>query len=74
MISTNLQAHFRYLVHRWNWKVWILVVYTAKRMLRLPNTTHHKTLRYKIELNIGELKTMTLDEIKELASSPRRSC
>ena len=44
-----------------------LVVYTAKRMLRLPYSRHQKTGLYKIELSITELNTLTLDEIKERA-------
>ncbi|WP_214812307.1 DNA primase small subunit domain-containing protein [Exiguobacterium sp. s181] len=61
-----------YLVHRLELESLDLVVYTAKRMLRLPNTVHQKTRRYKIELNVGELKTMSLDEIKNLAGQPRK--
>ncbi|MED3571930.1 DNA primase [Cytobacillus praedii] len=41
-------------------------------MLRLPNTIHQKTRKYKIELNIDEIKEKSLDEIKEMAGQPRR--
>ncbi|WP_332648830.1 DNA primase small subunit domain-containing protein [Lysinibacillus sp. 54212] len=61
-----------YLVHRLELQSLDLVVYTAKRMLRLPNTIHQKTRKYKIELTIDELKDKTLDEIKEMAGQPRR--
>lgn len=44
-----------------------LVVYTVKRMLRLPYSRHQKTGLYKIELSVTELTTLTLDEIKERA-------
>ena len=49
------------------------VVYTEKRMLRLPNSVHQKTRLFKIELTIDELKTLTIDEIKEKARMPRRA-
>jgi hypothetical protein len=52
-----------------------LVVYTVKRMLRLPYSRHQKTGLYKIELTIGELGTLTLNEIKTRAnvgSRPKR--
>lgn len=44
-----------------------LVVYTVKRMLRLPYSRHAKTGLYKIELSANELNTLTLDEIKDRA-------
>lgn len=44
-----------------------LVVYTVKRMLRLPYSRHQKTGLYKIELTKQELQTLTLDEIREFA-------
>lgn len=43
------------------------VVYTVKRMLRLPYSRHQKTGLYKIELTLQQLKELTLDEIKERA-------
>lgn len=49
-----------------------LVVYTEKRMLRLPNSIHHKTRLFKIELTIEELKTLSMEQIKDLAQQPRR--
>lgn len=49
-----------------------LVVYNNRRMLRLNNSTHAKTGKFKVELTIDELRTKNLDEIKELASTPRR--
>ena len=61
-----------YLVHRLELESLDLVVYTNKRMLRLPNTVHQKTKKYKIELNIEELKTKSLDEIRQMAEQPRR--
>jgi len=50
-----------------------LVVYTSSRMLRLPNSVHQNTRLFKIELTIEELKTLTLEEIKEKARMPRRA-
>lgn len=49
-----------------------LVVYTNRRMLRLPNSTHAKTKLFKAELTIDELRTLNLDQIKALAATPRR--
>lgn len=61
-----------YLVHRLELTSLDLVVYTSSRMLRLPNSVHHKTRLFKIELSVEELQTLTLAEIKELAKMPRR--
>lgn len=44
-----------------------LVVYTVKRMLRLPYSRHQKTGLYKIELTLQQLKELSLEEIKERA-------
>lgn len=44
-----------------------LVVYTVKRMLRLPYSRHQKTGLYKIELTLQQLKELTLEEIKDRA-------
>ncbi|MFJ5716568.1 DNA primase small subunit domain-containing protein [Neobacillus sp. NPDC093127] len=60
-----------YLVHRLNLVSLDLVVYTAPRMLRLPNSIHQKTKLFKIELSIDELKTLPLETIKEKANRPR---
>ena len=47
-------------------------VYTSARMLRLPNSVHHSTRLYKIELTIDELRVLTLEQIKEIAQAPRK--
>jgi hypothetical protein len=60
-----------YLIHRLGLKALDLNVYSAYRMLRLPNSVHAGTQRFKIELSIEELKTKTLDDIKEMAKMPR---
>lgn len=44
-----------------------LVVYTVKRMLRLPYSRHQKTGLYKIELTLQQLKDLSLEDIKERA-------
>lgn len=62
-----------YLVHRLSLTALDLVVYTEKRMLRLPNSIHQKTKLFKIELSIDELKSLSLEEIKEKANMPRHS-
>lgn len=46
-----------------------LVVYTVKRMLRLPYSRHQATGLYKIELTLQQLKELSLDEIKERAKT-----
>lgn len=61
-----------YLIHRLDLSSLDLVVYTSKRMLRLPNTVHAKTKNYKVELTLEEIKTLTLEEIKAIAGQPRR--
>jgi len=61
-----------YLVHRLELTSLDLVVYTSSRMLRLPNSIHHKTRFFKIELSIEEIQTLTLEEIKDMARMPRR--
>lgn len=49
-----------------------LVVYTVKRMLRLPYSRHQKTGLYKIELTLEELRLLSLDEIKSRAKVGNR--
>lgn len=46
------------------------VIYEDHRLIRIPNSKHAKTGRYKIEITIDELKS-GLDIIKELAGNPR---
>lgn len=46
-----------------------MVVYTVKRMLRLPYSRHQKTGLYKIELSREELSVLSLDEIKDRAKT-----
>lgn len=61
-----------YAIHRLGLTSLDLVVYTAYRMLRLPNSIHAKTRRFKIEISIEELREKSLEEIKELANAPRK--
>jgi DNA primase catalytic subunit len=49
-----------------------LVVYTVKRMLRLPYSRHQKTGLYKIEITVDELSLLSLDEIKARAKVGNR--
>jgi len=60
-----------YLIHRLELTTMDLVVYTDARMLRLPNSVHEKTKLFKTELSIEEITTLTVEDIKELASRPR---
>ncbi len=61
-----------YLIHRLEINSLDLVVYTSSRMLRLSNSIHQKTRLYKVEISLEELRTLKLDEIKEIAEQPRR--
>lgn len=60
-----------YLVYRLDLNSLDLVVYTVKRMIRLPNSIHEKTKLFKTWLSLTELREKNLDEIKALAGSPR---
>jgi phage/plasmid-associated DNA primase len=46
-------------------------IYQANRKFRIPNSKHPKTGLYKVELTFDQLRTLTLDAIKELATSPK---
>lgn len=47
-------------------------IYSKRRMMRLTDSLHHKSKLFKIELYHEELNK-TIDEIKEMAKSPRGS-
>lgn len=61
-----------YLIHRLDMQSLDLVVYTEKRMLRLPNSVHQKTKLHKVEINLSEIRDKSLEEIKAIAEQPRR--
>ena len=46
-------------------------IYDNKRMFRIPNTIHEKSNLYKIPITPEELRTLSEQEIKELAQQPR---
>lgn len=46
-------------------------VYDRRRLWRMPNSKHNKSDLYKIPITVEEFKSLTLEEIKELAKSPR---
>lgn len=48
-----------------------LVVYERRRLWRLENTKHQDTGLYKIPLEYHEVKSLSLEEIAQLATSPR---
>lgn len=48
------------------------VVYNAARIFRIANTRHQDTGRYKIPLEILELRDLPIDEILSLSLSPRK--
>ena len=46
-------------------------VYSIPRMWRIPNTIHHSTGRFKIELSLHELYTEPVLKLKEMSRNPR---
>lgn len=48
------------------------VVYSVRRVLRLPNSIHEKTKLFKIELTLSEV-TLGIDWIKATAKHPKKS-
>jgi hypothetical protein len=46
-------------------------IYDRRRLFRLPHSIHAKTGLYKIPLHIDEIESMSLDQIKTLASEQR---
>ncbi len=49
-----------------------LSIYDKVRLWRLPNTINSKSGLYKIPLTADEIFNLTIDEIKEMAKSPRK--
>ncbi len=47
-------------------------IYDRRRLFRLPNSIHHRSGLYKVELTHDELKTLSIAEIMELATAPRQ--
>ena len=48
-----------------------LRIYSKNRLLRLPNSRHQNSGLYKTPLTFLELCSLSIDEIKEIASEPR---
>jgi KaiC/GvpD/RAD55 family RecA-like ATPase len=48
------------------------VIYNTTRLYRLQNTKHQESGLFKIELEPSELESLTIDEIKQLAKTPRQ--
>lgn len=48
-----------------------LSIYNPMRIFRIPNTIHEKTGFYKIPLDLSELKTLSINDIRELAKQSR---
>jgi hypothetical protein len=46
-------------------------VYDRLRLWRIPNSQHGKTGLFKVQLSADEVLTLTIDEIRALASKPR---
>jgi hypothetical protein len=47
-------------------------IYSRRRIMRYENTRHPDTGLYKIELSFDEVMSLTIDQIMDLAKSPRR--
>ena len=46
-------------------------IYDSRRLFRIPNTINEKSGLYKIPLTYEELETLSIEEIRELATHPR---
>lgn len=46
-------------------------IYDKKRLFRIPNSKHEKSGLYKIPISFEELKNLSSDQVKLLASNPR---
>lgn len=46
-------------------------IYDNKRLFRIPNTRHEKTGLYKIPITLNELQTLSIDQIKQMATQQR---
>lgn len=46
-------------------------IYDNKRMFRIPNTIHEKSKLYKIPITSNELRNMSENDIKAMATQPR---
>jgi hypothetical protein len=47
-------------------------IYESKRIFRMSNTINAKTGLYKIPITLAELRDLSIEQIQELAKSPRR--
>ena len=47
-------------------------IYDNKRLFRIPNSVHEKSHLYKIQITEEELRTLSEEEIRNLARSPRK--
>lgn len=45
-------------------------LYNASRILRIPNTKHQTSGLYKVQLSEEELKTLSIEDIKDIAQEP----
>lgn len=54
-----------------NIPTWDPAIYDKTRLWRTPNTKNRKSGRYKIPLTVAELFSLSLDQIRALAGSPR---
>lgn len=47
-------------------------IYDNKRLFRIPNTRHEKTGLFKVPITYDELRNCTSEEVKKLATRPRK--
>ena len=46
-------------------------IYDTKRLFRIPNTRHEKSGLYKIPITLNELQTLSINQIRQMATKPR---
>lgn len=72
--SVELAANLRTLAERLmsDYQGFDSAVYDRNRLLRCANTQHGKSELWKVPLSIGEVQTLSIEQIKELAAAPRK--
>lgn len=48
-------------------------LYNPSRILRIPNTKHQESGLYKIQISYDQLKDLSIDQIKTLATTPKEN-
>lgn len=47
-------------------------IYDNKRLFRIPNTMHETSNLYKIPITLNELQTLSINQIRQMATKPRQ--